>query len=85
MSGSTAPLHAANFLDEPTRDDKVNDHERRLALALDIDQASRILLQFHDKGAEAGDVVLPAYSPFIWTDTAWKRQLDPHRKLFNLC
>ncbi|RVX66093.1 hypothetical protein B0A52_10027 [Exophiala mesophila] len=76
VSGSTAPLHAANFLDRPTREDKVNDHERRLALALDIDPATRILLQFHDHKART--IVLPAHSPFVWADTAWKRQFDPH-------
>ena len=82
VSGSTAPLHAANFLDRPTREDKVNDHERRLALALDIDPATRILLQFHDHKART--IVLPAHSPFVWADTAWKRQFDPHCKLFTL-
>jgi hypothetical protein len=42
-SGTNAPIHTPTFLDAPTKDDIIQAHERRLALAMGIDQASRIL------------------------------------------
>jgi hypothetical protein len=68
-SGTTAPLHTASFLDEATHDDKVVAHERRLALALDIDQASRILMH----NIIAKEAPNPEQSPLIWTNGAWTR------------
>ncbi|EXJ81747.1 hypothetical protein A1O1_07812 [Capronia coronata CBS 617.96] len=75
-SGTNAPLHTATFLDQPTPDDQTTGHQRRLALALDIDQASRILLQDFPSQRNAGDI-LPKYSPFVWRDNAWTRDLVP--------
>jgi hypothetical protein len=76
VSGSTAPMHTATFLDQATSDDKVKDHERRLALALGIDQASRVLLQPFDMKLRAGHI-LPQHSPFVWRDNTWRRNLSP--------
>lgn len=42
-SGTNAPMYNSQFLDRDTPDRDLIRHERRLALALDIDQASRIL------------------------------------------
>ncbi|KAK4947628.1 hypothetical protein LTR10_013574 [Elasticomyces elasticus] len=68
-SGTTAaPLHTASFLDQPTLDDKVIEHERRLGLALDIDQTERVLIQ-DNANRENGPNLLPQHSPFIWRDT----------------
>ncbi|KAI1613319.1 WD40-repeat-containing domain protein [Exophiala viscosa] len=74
-SGTTAPLHTASFLDQPTLDDKVVEHERRLALALDIDQTNRVLLQNH-VNRENGPHSLPQHSPFVWRDSRWTRDIN---------
>ena len=78
-SGTIAPLHTASFLDQPTKDDRVMAHERRLALALDIDLASRILLQSTTTEAE---VVTPSpeRNPFSWRNGAWTRGTGPSCK-----
>ncbi|KIW93517.1 uncharacterized protein Z519_06122 [Cladophialophora bantiana CBS 173.52] len=74
-SHSTAPLHTATFLDHATRDDKAVAHERRLALALDIDQAARILLQ--NPTVEEKDVnAKPEHSPFVWKNSVWARDAE---------
>jgi hypothetical protein len=67
VSGATAPLHTANFLNQPTLEDKIIDHERRLALALEIDQANRILLQ-----PSIGEAK-PDSNQFVWRDSIWTR------------
>lgn len=71
-SGTTAPLHTASFLDQDTDADQTVGHERRLALALDIDQASRILLQTSQPGETMPDL---AQKPrrFDWRDSSWTR------------
>lgn len=74
-SGTTAPLHTASFLDQPTSDDKIVEHERRLALALDIDQTNRVLIQNHTS-RENGSRLLPHHSPFVWRDSRWTRTVD---------
>jgi hypothetical protein len=75
-SGTTAPLHTATFLDQATPNDKVEAHQRRLALALDIDQTNRILP--HSSVADVKDVVHKAeHSPFVWKDSAWTRDRGP--------
>lgn len=43
-SGTNAPVHTAHFLDQETFDQQVNSHQARLALALELDRASRTLL-----------------------------------------
>lgn len=42
-SGSNAPMINAAFLEHDNQDTKVKAHEARLALAMDIDQAQRVL------------------------------------------
>lgn len=79
-SGTNAPLHTATFLDQPTPDDKVIGHERRLALALDIDQASRILHQDSTRDEKAV-AVLPKHSPFVWRDNTWSRDATSRCKI----
>ncbi|OAL21915.1 hypothetical protein AYO22_07512 [Fonsecaea multimorphosa] len=73
VSGSTAPLHIATFLDHAASDEQAVAHERRLALALDIDQAARILLQI--PGIEEKDAnSRPEHRPFVWRNSAWTRE-----------
>ncbi|KAJ9501780.1 hypothetical protein H2202_002742 [Exophiala xenobiotica] len=71
-SGSTAPLHTASFLDHATSGDQAIGHEHRLALALDIDQANRLLLQTPPIG-ENTTKLSPAHSNFVWRDSSWTR------------
>lgn len=44
-SGTNAPMHNSAFLDDPSNNDVLSSHEHRVALALDIDQAARMLTQ----------------------------------------
>ncbi|KIW13964.1 hypothetical protein PV08_06745 [Exophiala spinifera] len=71
-SGTTAPLHTASFLDQDTDADQTVGHERRLALALDIDQASRILLQASPLGKIIQDLTQKPRK-FDWRDSSWTR------------
>ena len=79
VSGANAPLHTANFLNEPTSEDKIVDNERRLALALEIDQANRILPQ---PSVEDGkiDRCSPSYNQYVWRDSMWTKKLPAHGK-----
>lgn len=76
-SGTTAPLHTASFLNQATIDDKAVGHERRLALALGLDQASRVLRQDTATVDDNGPNLLPEHSPFVWRDNGWTRDLHP--------
>ena len=42
-SGTNAPIITAEFVDNETEDDKSKAHQDRLAIALDIDRARRVL------------------------------------------
>ncbi|KAL2427953.1 hypothetical protein ABEF91_006207 [Exophiala dermatitidis] len=75
-SGTNAPMHIAAFLDQPTPDDQTLGHERRLALALDIDQATRILEQPRPVDRHSPNI-LPDHSPFVWRNNGWTRKLLP--------
>lgn len=46
-SGTNAPVHVAHFLDHDTPDQELYRHENRLALALELDLAERILTNTH--------------------------------------
>lgn len=84
VSGAVAPLHTASFLNQPTSDDKIVDHERRLALALEIDQANRILHlpSFEDTESRRCP---PDQNEYIWRDSTWTRESLAHckSKLFS--
>ncbi|RMD41260.1 hypothetical protein DV735_g3848, partial [Chaetothyriales sp. CBS 134920] len=60
-SGTNATMHTPAFLDTPSRDDKVRAQERRLALALNLDPAARVL-DANDRAAtkRAGGAGSPA-------------------------
>jgi hypothetical protein len=78
-SGATAPLHSANFLGPPTPGDCIIDHGRRLALALEIDQANRIL---HPPSIEdtISSKFLPDRNKYVWKDSTWMRESLAHCK-----
>ncbi|KAK2768487.1 hypothetical protein FQN54_000342 [Arachnomyces sp. PD_36] len=75
-SGTSAPMYLAKFIaaDNPQKD--LERHESRLALALDIDQASRVLnISNPDPPADVSPSS-PQYgkqSPFTWKDNTWAR------------
>ena len=71
-SGSSAPMYTALFLDRENPDDDSKRHENRIAVALDIDPARRIL------GPSPATILStkqrPASDPagrYIWRDNAW--------------
>ena len=79
-SGTNAPMHVAHFLDIETRDQAMRRHENRLAVALDVDPASRVLVNtlpdpfvdhfpLRDNPAQ--------HMPFIWSNNAWAELETP--------
>lgn len=80
VSGATAPLHTANFLNQPTFEDTIIDHERRLALALEIDQANRILHQPVVDISKFGKGPTDQ-NTYVWRDSTWTRESLAHRML----
>lgn len=80
-SGTNAPMYTSAFLNQNEPSDGQEMHERRLAAALDFDQANRVL-------AESSGVETPASpaasssasaspisgssSPTVWRDNHWK-------------
>jgi hypothetical protein len=74
-SGTNGPMHTAHFLDRSSPNQDIRQHEDRLALALDIDQASRVLGSTSrpplTKSASTGS---PQRSPFSWRNNSWLRE-----------
>ena len=74
-SGTHGTMHTALFLDRKSNSQEAEQHEDRLALALGIDQANRVL----ELGPESAGVsqwlrpVLPT-NPFSWRNNAWTRE-----------
>lgn len=71
-SGSIAPLIDVSFPDKMSKDDKSRQHERRLALALEIDQARRVLpvtecLQLNKHGLLSASGLI-AYHNALWSN-----------------
>jgi hypothetical protein len=76
-SGTNAPMHTPPFLDVPTADDKIRAHESRLALALGIDVASRVL-DYAPRTAESFTTSPASASGMKWRDGQWTT--DPLQK-----
>lgn len=76
-SGSNAPMYTARFLDQETPSEDLRRHQNRLAVALDIDPASRILSQSPSPPRTILSAASPTQnnnSPFYWRDGAWTRE-----------
>ena len=74
--GSTAPTYVAKFLPRNNRTDEQNKHESRLALALDIDPTTRLLVTCVPCAENSPSPSSPYYerlSPFVWKESAWKK------------
>jgi hypothetical protein len=78
-SGTTAPMYAAKFLPQvrSSAEDRVT-YESRIALALDIDPAARVLNNSNPLSA-LDPILSPSspdfeqLSPLVWKDNAWRR------------
>ncbi|KAL4780736.1 WD40-repeat-containing domain protein [Aspergillus varians] len=78
-SGTTAPMYAAKFLPQ-TRSSAADreTYESRIALALDIDPAARVLnnsnlLSVHGPLPSPSSPDFEQLSPLVWKDNAWRR------------
>ncbi|KAL4909066.1 hypothetical protein BDW74DRAFT_165718 [Aspergillus multicolor] len=78
-SGTTAPMYAAKFIPQTrsSTEDRVT-YESRIALALDIDTASKVLsnsnlLSISDPLPSPSSPAFERLSPLVWKDNAWRR------------
>lgn len=77
-SGTTAPMHIAEFFSRPTSPEAPERHESRLAVALEIDPASRLLntCNLSPPSESTSSPSSPGhdrFSPSVWKDGAWIR------------
>lgn len=77
-SGTTAPMHMADFLPRRTLRKVPEKHEARLAVALDLDQASRLLSTCNlsppsESKSSPSSPDYDRFSPSVWKDGAWVR------------
>ena len=82
-SGTNGPLHTADFLDRNSSSQDVQQHEHRLALALDIDQASRVLESIPRPLKQSDSIGSSQRRPYAWRNNSWTRDEGPDRKLFS--
>lgn len=82
-SGTNAPMYLASFIAADTPLQDLERHKSRLALALDIDQATRVLnISSRDPHKDTSPSS-PHYgkrSPFTWKDNTWMRAEGATRK-----
>lgn len=84
--GGASPAFVARFLPRITRHDDLNKHESRLALALDIDPATRLIdicTAREEESPSPASKDFERYSPFVWKDSAWKRVERGHCKFMT--
>lgn len=81
-SGTNAPMHTTAFLDEPTGDQQLLAQASRLALALDIDLASRVLRPARPATATISGIRDSFATD--WRDGAWMKHYSQKGKL-SLC
>lgn len=77
-SGTTAPMYTAQFFPRHVSPQDPEKHSSRLALALDIDPASRLLSACQlsplvDSTPSPASPDYEKYFPFVWKDSAWMR------------
>ncbi|KAL4817586.1 WD40-repeat-containing domain protein [Aspergillus spinulosporus] len=89
-SGTTAPMYTAKFLPQTrsSTEDRLT-YESRIALALEIDTASKVLsnsklLAISDPLPSPSSPAFERLSPLVWKDNAWRRvergQWEPSSK-----
>lgn len=83
-SGTNSPMHTAHFLDRNGSNQDTQQHEDRLALALDIDQASRVLASVSRPPLiQSASIESPQRSPFSWQNNSWAREEGSDRTFSN--
>ena len=86
-SGTNAPLHSANFLNRVEPDIERDAHERRLALALDVDTSSRImeLSTYSSVNSSLNNISGLSSSPArtVWKDNEWTKEGSVARLLLS--
>jgi hypothetical protein len=81
-SGSNAPLYVSRFLEGVAPDKETETHEERLAMALDIDRAGRIL-EFSPPAAGKKTWCDSATNlQTVWQDNRWVRKSDILGEIF---
>lgn len=74
-SGSNAPMFTAHFFDDDTLDQDNSQLESRLAIALDIDQTSRVLdivrVPVQTRSASTGSIATKRKYPYVEPRTRW--------------
>lgn len=72
-SGTVAPLYTSTFLNRADPEAEMEAYERRLALALEVDQTDRILQHspLLSNSSEMKHEKRPPYAPHFWRDGAW--------------
>lgn len=72
-SGTMAPLYTSTFLNRADPEAELEAYERRLALAMEVDQTERILQHSPLPSAQPGTRPAKAQShrPHVWRDSAW--------------
>ncbi|KAG5295050.1 WD domain-containing protein [Histoplasma ohiense] len=77
-TGTNAPMYIANFLNRDTHAQHLKRHESRLATALDIDQATKVLnfgrASLFTDPRNITEVSQPGkYSSYVWRQSSWVR------------
>jgi hypothetical protein len=86
-SGTNAPLYTSSFLDRADPEAELEAYEHRLALALDVDQADRVLQHSPSPSTSHGVKQLGCNSRtgHIWRDSAWSRdETSPRLSSFDI-
>jgi len=86
-SGTNAPLYTSSFLDRADPEAELEAYEHRLALALDVDQADRVLQHSPSSATSHGmkQVGCNSRTGHIWRDSAWSRDgISPRLSSFDI-
>ncbi|KAJ5273393.1 hypothetical protein N7478_008518 [Penicillium angulare] len=78
---NTAPTFVAKFLPKNTKAGQQSKHESRIALALDIDPATRLLdtcRSYTETSPRPSLIDHERFEPFVWKDNAWKKGEREH-------
>lgn len=83
-SGTNAPLYTSMFLSRSDPDAELEAYERRVALALDIDQINRVLDHSTSSGSSnaassRSTHPLPGRTVHIWRDNSWTKDSSAPR------
>jgi hypothetical protein len=89
-SGTNAPLYTSTFLNRADPEAEFEAYERRLALALEVDQTERVLHHSSLPSSRPGSRQqnTPPHEPHVWRDGAWTQDsVKPclFRRLPNFC